>query len=220
MFVTCSFIGKMVLTEKKHQDIFDTIYENVKSKDGLIKKSNLIEHFTVRGILQDDPRISKFQESIASCGSTLDRKTLVSSISKNIPLFESAFTNSNVNDDFESFSNDIREIYSSCKQNTNGKLLDIQELVQQNPDHFGLSVCTVDGQRLNIGDTNVDFCLQSCVKPINYCLALEEHGAPAVHTHVGREPSGVVFNALKLNKVVLPHNPLVNSGAIIICFTS
>jgi glutaminase len=72
----------------------------------------------------------------------------------------------------------------------------------------------VDGQRFSAGDARTAFCLQSVSKTVSYCLALDEHGTEAVHKHVGREPSGRSFNELALNPKGLPHNPMVNAGAI------
>jgi len=111
----------------------------------------------------------------------------------------------------------LKEIYEIVKKNNNGKVADyIPELGKVNPDLFGISVCTVDGQFYEIGDTHLDFCLQSTSKPYSYCIARELLGRDKVHSHVGYEPSGQAFNAFILNKQGLPHNPLINAGAIMI----
>jgi len=90
----------------------------------------------------------------------------------------------------------------------------IPQLARVNPEYYGISICTVDGQRYDIGDTEIDFCAQSTSKPITYAIACEHRGEDLVHKHVGREPSGRNFNELVLNDEGLPHNPLINSGAI------
>uniref|UniRef100_A0A2K6GYJ0 glutaminase n=1 Tax=Propithecus coquereli TaxID=379532 RepID=A0A2K6GYJ0_PROCO len=92
----------------------------------------------------------------------------------------------------------------------------IPQLAKFSPDLWGVSVCTVDGQRHSIGDTKVPFCLQSCVKPLKYAIAVNDLGTECVHRYVGKEPSGLRFNKLFLNEDDKPHNPMVNAGAIVV----
>jgi len=120
--------------------------------------------------------------------------------------------------DFQGFCNQIKEIFEVSKQNTSGDIATyIPQLARVNPDKFGMALCTIDGQFFSIGDADEPFCAQSVCKPINYALALEENGEKFVHKYVGREPSGQNFNHLSLNKQGLPHNPMLNSGAISTC---
>ena len=65
---------------------------------------------------------------------------------------------------------------------------------------WGVSICTVDGQRFSVGDVDIPFCVQSSSKPVTYCMGVRDHGHEYVHSHVGCEPSGVPFNEIVLNK--------------------
>lgn len=120
--------------------------------------------------------------------------------------------------DFEDFCQEIKEIYEFTLPNQGGAVATyIPQLARVNPEQYGVSICTIDGQRYSLGDANTYFCIQSICKPINYCLVQQEHGEKKVHQHIGKEPSGHGFNVLKLNPQNLPHNPLINAGAIMAC---
>ncbi|CAB4064050.1 glsA [Lepeophtheirus salmonis] len=103
------------------------------------------------------------------------------------------------------------------KKIKNGKVADyISLLAREDPEMFGISICTVDGQRYSLGNCTHPFTMQSCCKPLNYGIALNELGQETVHQYVGVEPSGQKSNDLELDTNNRPHNPFVNSGAIVI----
>ena len=54
--------------------------------------------------------------------------------------------------------------------------------------------------RYSAGDVREPFSLQSTAKPLTYALALNELGQNVVHHYVGQEPSGEVFNMIKLDQ--------------------
>ena len=94
----------------------------------------------------------------------------------------------------------------------------IPELAAVDPDLFGVSIITVDGQHAEAGDSTHLFSIQSISKPFVYGLALDTLGREAVLRKVNVEPSGDAFNSIVLDeRTNRPFNPLVNSGAIAIC---
>ncbi|XP_038605343.1 glutaminase kidney isoform, mitochondrial isoform X2 [Tachyglossus aculeatus] len=175
------------------------------------------------GLRTSDPRLKECMDMLrltlqtTSDGVMLDKDLFKKCVQSNIVLLTQAFRRKFVIPDFMSFTSHIDELYESAKKQSGGKVADyIPQLAKFSPDLWGVSVCTVDGQRHSIGDTKVPFCLQSCVKPLKYAISVNDLGTEYVHRYVGKEPSGLRFNKLFLNEDDRPHNPMVNAGAIVI----
>jgi glutaminase len=98
---------------------------------------------------------------------------------------------------------------------TAGNVADyIPELGKADPDHFGISLATLDGHVYEVGDSRIPFTIQSMSKPFVFALALDTLGAARVESAIGVEPSGDPFNSIRLNADNHPFNPMVNAGAI------
>ena len=71
----------------------------------------------------------------------------------------------------------VHKIYNELKNEKGGNVADyIPELACVNPDFFGVSICHVNGEIYNVGDCEKFFCLQSCSKPLSYCIAYDQLG--------------------------------------------
>jgi len=115
------------------------------------------------------------------------------------------------------FVNDIIAIYNKLVNNDNGDVASyIPQLANVDPNLFAICICTIDGQILQLGNYETPFSVQSCSKPIIYGIAVDSNNEKYVHQFVGRESSGRNFNELCLNHENIPHNPLINSGAIVV----
>ena len=148
--------------------------------DGTILVADLLDSLTQVGLREDDARLQETIAGLAEHGlrDRLSAKQFFDVIRPNILLIERALQGNVPIPDFSHFCSEIDDIYTSTKTNDEGRAADyIPQLAKVDPDLYGVGLCTVDGQRYVAGDTKEDFCVQSCCKPIIYCLALEEHGA-------------------------------------------
>jgi glutaminase len=91
----------------------------------------------------------------------------------------------------------------------------IPELGRADPRWFGISVVTSDGHVYEVGDTALEFTIQSISKPFVFGMALEDQGRDDVLERVGVEPSGNAFNSIVVDDRNRPFNPMVNAGAIV-----
>ena len=92
----------------------------------------------------------------------------------------------------------------------------IPELAKVDPQRFGISGVTTDGQVFEVGDTAHNFTIQSMSKVFVYGMALEDHGREVLRDRVGVEPTGDPFNSIiRLDEgSKRPYNPMINAGAI------
>jgi len=202
------------------EDHYKNIFEAICDKDGYITKMDILDNLYINGIVDDDPRIHKLTSQLNEL-SRVDKinfEQFMEISSESIGIIEKSINKGFIIPDFEDFKRDITAIFEETKNNKLGKNADyIPQLARVDPELFSVVFCSIDGQMITLGDYEHPYCVQSTSKAITYCIATELNGENKVHEHVGREPSGVTFNAIALNKYERPHNPMINSGAIMTC---
>ena len=202
-------------TDAIYRSLFDSFNPD---SGGRISPLEVLSRLERAGLRPDDPRIAEALTGLAGAegGSRQISFTQFKALAQhNSSLIRRAVEGNLAVPDFAALTADIDRMYDELLAVRSGMVADyIPQLKRVDPDQLAIAVCTVDGQRFSVGDATTAFCLQSVSKTVSYCLALDEHGTEAVHQHVGREPSGQSFNELALNRNGLPHNPMVNAGAI------
>ncbi len=191
-------------------------------RDEVLAATTLTAAIEQSGLWKNDPRLSEFFKSLRELersddnpAAALDFAEFSRVVKPNALIIERSLTRDFAIPDFAEFTRDVRSIFDRAAADTSGAVADyIPQLGRVNPEQFGAAICSIDGQRLAMGDSAQPFCVQSVSKAVSYCLALEEHGESFVHQHMGCEPSGVSFNALTLTSDGKPHNPLINAGGI------
>lgn len=111
----------------------------------------------------------------------------------------------------------LQEAYQLFRSENSGKLTNYTDVVPKaDPNLFGITIITVNGDVYEVGNSRDLFAIQSICKPFVFGLALEDHGHVDVLHKIGVEPTGLPYNSIIAIEITHSHkqNPNVNAGAI------
>ena len=207
----------------------EKLFMMFQNKKGYLNINRFLQALADIGLTQSDPRLACMIDKLKSIQNDrlskyraedvngIDLDTFRDLIKETKDLIKRAFSSQFVIPDFKSFCTSIEQVYHECSDVHGGANASyIPQLARVDPKLFTVSVCTVDGQRFTYGDKDITYTLQSTSKPFNYAIALDLYGAEYVNKYIGQEPSGSNFNEICLDRNSMPHNPMINAGAIMV----
>lgn len=198
-----------------------SLFRKLSRDQDLVSVQNIVEKLEDSGISKDDIRIKEYLEPYLENGDAgyeqLNMQKFLDLLK--IPgtkILRRTLEDDLVIPDFRSFEKEIASIFKETRNLTKGEVNNTVPHPERDPrSSYAVSICTVDGQLLQLGDHDLAFVLQSVSKPVNYAIAYEEAGKKKIHEHVGAEPGSESFDSGNiLNERNLPHNPMLTSGAM------
>ena len=195
------------------RELFSLVEEN-----GSTSASSIRARIESSGIGTDDFRLATTMARLDQLGEQrIDFDHFATLVGDELLMLSKTFNRQLEIPDWQEFCTDIETVYRHLVPDRSGRNADyIPILRDADSEKWGVAICTVDGQRLAIGDVDVYHSIQSVSKPLTYAYALHQEGMEFTHQYVGVEPSGRPFNDLDLLPDHRPFNPCVNAGAIVI----
>lgn len=131
----------------------EQIFNKVKGKGETVDTTLFMSQFSNYGILADDPRMKGLRNKVEELQDTVISKSkFFELIHKDASEIEQMLFNPKVIPNFQAFKQSVRAIYQECLQNNKGQLPDyIPELANADKSKFGVSICSIDGQRFSLG---------------------------------------------------------------------
>lgn len=92
----------------------------------------------------------------------LNREAFKEVIMPDIIIISEAFRQQFIIPKFDHFCQNIEDLFMECHENTKGEPAPfLEQLKSLDPNYWGLSICTIDGQRFSIGDATVPVTFHS-----------------------------------------------------------
>ncbi|XP_067293312.1 glutaminase liver isoform, mitochondrial isoform X4 [Pseudorasbora parva] len=192
----------------------DVLFDSFAS-GGRVNCNQFFEALWSSGIIRTDPRIKdcySLMRKLQEADGTVDRSTFYRCVTGFVSFILKALQGRFVIPDFYTFTEETQKLFIKCKQLSS---LKEKEDARESSTKWGISVCTVDGQRLSLGDWAEPCILGEIAWPLIYGLAVDQQGSDYVHRFVGMEEYSKYDSPFTLTKQGLPHSPLVETGAII-----
>uniref|UniRef100_A0AC34FVS2 Glutaminase n=1 Tax=Panagrolaimus sp. ES5 TaxID=591445 RepID=A0AC34FVS2_9BILA len=199
---TAETLSNAFICDQQPEDLIYNLFKIPNKEEASIGKLlSLLKNF---GLQESDPRLKPMMQKIRDIEQAkeeqfkeardpkhwkLGKEDFQKCISESLSLISRTLQNDLVVPSWTQFCNRIKDIYVKCKPINDGKVADyIPQLSRFDPNLWGVSICTIDGQRASWGDSKIPFCVQSVSKAFNYSLAASDLGADMVHHFVGQEP--------------------------------
>ncbi|PDH19172.1 MAG: hypothetical protein CNB20_02200, partial [Pelagibacterales bacterium MED-G43] len=145
-------------SSKREKDLFYSLCD--KNHD-VIKTKNFKNILLKSGLKSNDNRLYSLFQMLDTCGNDIYYDDFIKIISSAGLLVEKTLRGELALPDFSDFSKNIDEMFKEVIKNKSGELASyIPPLAKVDPDQFGISIVTVDGQVYQKGDFDVDFSLQ------------------------------------------------------------
>nr|XP_046166369.1 glutaminase liver isoform, mitochondrial isoform X3 [Oncorhynchus gorbuscha] len=208
-------VGRTETTQghSKRRAAADVLFDSFAS-DGRVGMNHFFETVWSSGLHRSDPRIKDcyfHMRKLQDEDGTVDRNTFQRCVTGFVSLILKALQGRFVIPDFSTFTDETQKLFMKCKQLSSVK----QEKDSRDSAKWGVSVCTVDGQRLSLGDWAESCVLGEVSWPLVYGIAIDQLGVDNVHRYVGVEEFSKYDSPFTLTKQGVPHSPLIETGAII-----
>lgn len=190
----------------------DVLFDSF-STDGRIAVNHFFESVWSSGLHRSDPRLREsffHMKKLQDSDGTIDRSSFHRCVTGSVSLILKAVQGRFVIPDFSTFMDEAQKLFSNCR-----KLYSKQDKDGCDSVTWGVSICTVDGQRLSLGDWSSPVLLGDVSRALVYGMAVDSLGADFVHRYVGFEEFSRYDSPFALNKAGIPHTPLTETGAIV-----